>query len=404
MCLLSRRRIGILVLFLSYAVGVRAQDHEYTLGTNVTFSGGATNGFAGSAGQTQSQRYTYFYGMYPSISLKSAGPHTLLDTTYAYGLDHGGNVQNSNQQSHTGSLTFTTTLSPELKISITDAYHVTSDAFGFNAIQGIASNPVSPIVFYPIGSQIASRNNSFRMATNYRVSDRSSLSFTVSHLFQDYGGSYAAAPGALQKQQRFSGDLAYGYQTGKNEIWTLGYSAAYFNFTGFENAYTQTVHAGYSNQIGNGLTLDFGVGASEITSQGTAGSYVGFNSLVNLHKTFRNKDSLGLYYNQTSGDASGLGSISDTRRAGLSFNHSTRVVTMFADVSVFDTRGTLDNTYNTRAASAAASIGIPLGSEWSAQAGAQYQAYDHRSPFAFDQKRVYFTLHYTNPRLWKASK
>src|SRR5262249_7916041 len=143
-------------------------------------------------------------------------------------------------------------------------------------------------------------------------------------------------------------DMAYTYRSGKDESWTLGYTASYFNFTQFQNDYSQLVHAGYSNQIAPGLRLGFSAGISEITGQRAGGDYIGYNSESNLTKTFRTNDSLALYFTQASGDISGLGSISNTRRAGVSFNHVRNSFTFFSDVAVFDTQGKLDNPYQAR--------------------------------------------------------
>jgi hypothetical protein len=105
---------------------------------------------------------------------------------------------------------------------------------------------------------------------------------------------------------------------------------------------------------------------------------------------------LALYYTQSSGESSGLGSISDTRKAGFSMSRSGKTATAFIDISAFETRGRLDNTFSARGVAGTVSIGVPLTRTLSVAGGAQYQQYDHTSAFNFSQKRVFFSLRYGN--------
>jgi hypothetical protein len=398
-----------------YAGALYAQDRIYTLGTTLDLAGGGTNQVTGlAAAQPQSSSFFPFYGAYPSLTLKAAGAHTVLNADYAYGYNRFQSDPKYTDQSHSGALNFNWTLSPELKISLSDSFRSTSDYATFNAIRGIASDagPPSPIVFFPVASNVISRVNTAFILTNYKLDDRSSLSFNASHSLSDYSGTQnAAAAAALPNQQRFSGDFSYQYQTGKYESWSLGYTAAYFDVaqheaasSPYQNAYSQTIHLTYSNQLMPGLNVALGAGVSKVDSQGSAGGYTGYNSLANLRRTVGKTSSLSLHFTQNSGDTSGLGTISSTRSGGLSYSYATKVVTFFADASLFDTKGTLDNTYRARGGSATANVGFPLSKSWSVQTGAQYQRYTGLSSFNFTQKRVFLTLRYTNLAFWKAAR
>ena len=406
---LSRRFSLLLMPLCLYAGALCAQDRIYTLGTTLDLAGGGTNQ-AGAAAQPQSPSFFPFYGAYPSLTLKAAGAHTVLDSSYAYGYNRFESDPKYSDQSHTGALNFTWTLSPELKISLSDSFRSTADYATFNAIRGIASDagPPSPIVFFPVASHVISRGNTAFIRTDYKLDDRSSLSFNASHSLSDYlGTQYAALP----NQQRFSGDFSYQYQTGKYESWSLGYTAAYFDVakhqaasSPFHNAYSQSIYLSYSNQLMPGLNVELGAGVSKVDSQGPAGSYIGYNSSANLRRTVGKTSSLSLHFTQNSGDTSGLGTISSTRSGGLSYSYATKVVTFFADASLFDTKGTLDNPYSARGGSATANVGFPLSKSWSVQTGAQYQRYTGSSAFNFAQKRVFLTLRYTNLAFWKAAR
>jgi hypothetical protein len=179
----------------------------------------------------------------------------------------------------------------------------------------------------------------------------------------------------------------------------VGYTTDYFNFTKSVNAYTDAGHVGYSTQFQGGLSLDLTVGLSHVKSQGAAAGYLGYNTSATLQKTV-NANSLSLYYTQTSGDSSGLGTISDTSRGGLTWRHAARTAVLSLDSSVFDTRGTLGNSYNARGVAGALTVGVPISKTLSVQGGVQYQETAGTSGFGFSQKRVFFTLHYSEPNLW----
>jgi hypothetical protein len=388
-----------LALILTFAASAHAQ-RRYSLGTAVNLTSGGANTLNGFApGQTPNEPLFLFYGAFPSVTLVSTGAHSVLGTSYSYGFNRTRTSQNLNQQSHAASVNFSDTLSSAWKMDLSDSFMSSSNASTFNALRNVATAPTTTFVFSPVATQIVSRSNTANAVATYQYTDRSSLAFTMAHDFRDYGSGNGFSNGALLQQQRFSGDIAYNYKTARQESWTLGYSAAYFNFLQSENVYSQTVHAGYSNNIFRDFKLSFTAGISDIQSQGTGGGYVGYNSSASLEKKITNSYFL-LHYTQTSGEATGLGTVSDTRRAGFSFNHAGGRATEFVDISAFDTKGTLGNPYNLRAASATGSFGLVLAKDWSVQVGGVYQKYDTTSSFAFTQKSAFISLRYNNPTLW----
>ena len=92
------------------------------------------------------------------------------------------------------------------------------------------------------------------------------------------------------------------------------------------------------------------------------------------------------------------------RSGGLSWNRTGRNINVFVDMSTFESTGTLGNTLNTRGVQGAATIGIPLTRTVSVQGGGQYQKYDRTSLYAFDQRRVFVSLRYSNPTLLSFAK
>src|SRR5262249_39558895 len=126
-------------------------------------------------------------------------------------------------------------------------------------------------------------------------------------------------------------------------------------------------------------------------------------SLV-LQKAIKS-DRFSLYYSQNSGDASGLASISNTRRAGFAMDRLLgNKVNLYLDLSAIDTQGKIDNSYRLRGISAAANMGVRLNKVLSIHWGGQYQRYDQRSSVSPEQKRLFASLRVSAPELWKFSR
>jgi hypothetical protein len=112
-------------------------------------------------------------------------------------------------------------------------------------------------------------------------------------------------------------------------------------------------------------------------------------------------DTFSAYFRQDAGQPSGLGSLSDTRQVGVSVAHRVKTFSLFVDASVFDAQGILGNVLQTRGATGAASIGMPLTPTLSVIGGYQYQRYEQVAPFGFTQQRLFVTLRYSDPERWR---
>jgi hypothetical protein len=281
------------------------------------------------------------------------------------------------------------------KIRLTDAFQVTDDAATFN---GLRANTPSlenfNFIFSPVAIRLNTRTNGVNVSIDRTLSDRASMTFTGSHNLLEYGTGQTVS-GSLSNQQRIVGGVNYSRRTGPRDTWNAGYTFTYFDFANFQNSVTQAVSGGYGTRVRSDIALQLSVGVSQVQNRFSSQDYIGYNASANLQKTIQ-KNSLSLYYTQNSGESSGLGSISDTRRAGFSMARDGKTVTVFADVSAFETQARLDNTFSARGVAGTVSLGVPLTRTWSVAGGAQYQQYDHTSPYSFSQKRVFFSIRYSN--------
>jgi hypothetical protein len=399
--LLLRRGVFVFVgICLISAPTLFAQERRYIVGTSIDFVGGGANSLSNSS-VSVGQHMVFFYALYPSIRIDSTGGRSLLNAAYSFGLNRTETGENLHSSTHSASLRFSTPLSQKWTIGLSDAFDQTDDAATFNGIRGVT--PASEdfrFAFNPVASHVVSRSNSSSASAAYSLNDKSSLVFSGSHALRRYEG---LGQGGLSNQQYMSGSASYNRRTSKSETWSFGYSAAYSDFSSFENSFTHTGFVGYSAELGRDLLFHIELGGAQVHNLQSRDTYAGLNTSAALRKRLRD-DSFSLYYSQSAGGSSGLGSTSDTRTAGFSMSRKGRAASLFIDISAFDSRGRFDNQYGAKAVQGSASIGIPLTPRWSFQVGAQYQYYDKSSPYSLDQKRAFLSLRYNNPTLFRFAK
>jgi hypothetical protein len=405
---LSLKNHWLFIAILACTATLNAQQRKYIFGTSVSVTGGSTNAFSSFIRPEPSGQKPYFpfYGLYPAVTVTSEGTDA-LSFTYAFGWNQTRATTNLTSDSHRADVAYKRGFGSNWKTSFSDAVEVTSDAQTFNALRGaMPSDEDFRFLFYPVAVSRVSRVNSANALADYTISDKSSVSFGGLYAVRAYSSNPAQDQqlnAALSNQQRVSGSAIYRRRSSDHDEWSFGYTNAFGFFENFETTRSDTVYVGYSTQLGASRSVQITTGTSHVKSQGTSPAYFGYDTSVRFQQRFQ-ADSFSIYYAQDSGQPTGLGSVSDVRRTGFSWQRDARKFTASADASLFDARGSLGNTLNTRGSSAVGTIGIPLTRTLSLQAGAQYQRYGGTSQFAFSQERFFFILRYSDPNLWILSR
>src|SRR5262245_31611674 len=133
---LYRRPHYVLIFTLLFASTLTAQDRKYYLGTATEITGGATNRL-GQLNQATNQPLFFFYGFYPTIKLTGTGARSILDASYSFGLSRSASHTPLHSNSHAASLNFTTPVSQNWKIHLSDSFQLTDDASAFNGFRGV---------------------------------------------------------------------------------------------------------------------------------------------------------------------------------------------------------------------------------------------------------------------------
>lgn len=408
------RRAGIiwrLIVMLTLAVtAADGQERQYNIGPTVDVVSGSDshplNSLAGSTSASTSP--ASFFRLYPAISVVTSGGQSTLKASYALGLAGTRGDTDYNTLSHGATFAFSNPATSRWKLNLTESFLASSDAASFNGLRGTSQPPDQfQFLFNPVALRVSTRTNTAGIVTEHALNPRATLSLTGSHSLLNYG-SGASQSASLSDQQFVKGSINYTQKTSARDALSVGYTAGYSSFQKFGNSTSHTVHAGYSVDITSDVRLALTVGTSRVgslasvgslTSLGTPESYVGYNASVSMSKTKLN-DSFSVRYSQDTGQPTGLGSVSNTRLVGVSIGRRVGSISLFVDASVYDAQGSLGNTFQTRGASATASIGIPLTETLSINGGAQYLRSAEAAPLGFTQQRFFVTLRYDNPKLW----
>ena len=387
-------------LMAVFSPGIYAGQIKYNLGVDADVTGGVSGPeITGSTVSSTDYRYVAFYGTYPSLHFDARGERSTFVSSYAFGFDKYNSDPSREDRSHAASATFSTKFGPRWSLNLSDSFSMTSDISTFRLLGGVTTNPDQfQFVFTPVFVR-SNRSNTANLSVEHKFNERSSLSFSGSYSTLFYPGGPVIS-GVLSDQQRISESVTYTHG-GERNTWRVGYSGAQFIFTSFQNSRDHSGILGYSHKFSPVLSLRIDVGPSYLETLENVDTPFGMNASVSLDRTVH-KGSFSLALNQTSGDTSGLGSLSTYRRATIAMSHTFgRSTTVSADISGFDSQGLQLNSASARGVAAGGSIGVGIGRGWSMNFGGQYQHYEGYSNSGYDQNRIFMSLRYSKPDLWR---
>jgi hypothetical protein len=384
----------------TFLAGVSSAQIKYAVGANVDVTGGASGPDQQiRIFESSSKKYEGFYGTYPTLDLTAEGEHSSLVSSYAFGLSRTVAGPSRTTNSHAGSFKFSNSPQPKWKIDASDSFAKTSDITTFNLLRGDLSVPeqfrfaFNPVIANP------SISNTATLDVSHLFNRKSSLSFGGSHSLLSYSAG-SQFNGTLSDQQRFSANVSYTHNE-EHSGWSVGYAGTQLQFNNFQNSRTHAATFGYSHKFSPVLSLRLSAGPSYLETQESVKHQFGSNGSLSLQRKYRD-GSFSMNYSRASGDTSGLGSLSDTQQAGLSMNRQIgRKTTFYADATGVDTRGETVDAPSLRSVAASVSVGVEIAKMWSLNWGGQYQKNIGNTLFQFEQERVFVSLRFSNPGLWR---
>jgi hypothetical protein len=389
--------VRVIVFVLVSSATLNAQ-RKSTLGTTIDFLGGADDSPRTSSTLSQTKQMEPFFALLPSITLESLTERSSFNLNYGYGWQRTQGTQKFDSRTHTVSAGYTNHFSPRWRASINESFALTDDVQTFYALRGVLPTPEGlTYVFSPVALEQSSTSNSVGGALDYSVSQKSGLAFSAGYSLRDYPGS---GPG-LSDQQSANASVTYTRKTSEHTSWNFGYTGSFYAFSQFEDSTSNAGSVGMSTQFAKETSFAWSIGISQSKSRQSSRDFAGYLLSAGLQRTIKgNFFHLDVSQNNSS---TGLGGLSQTRQAGLGFSRSVgRKVNIFANGSFFDGQGILDNPFDTRGASATANVGFALSRKLSLQVGGQYQRYMEPVIYRFTQKRLFVSLRFTQPNLWRS--
>ena len=389
--------VRVIVVVLVFSATLNAQ-RKSTLGTTIDFLGGADDSPRTSSLLSQTQKMEPFFALYPAITLESLTERSSFNLTYAYGWQRTQGTQKFDSRTHTFNAGYTNHFSPRWQASINESFALTDDVQTFYALRGVLPTPEGlSYVFSPVALEQNSTSNSVGGGLNYSVSQKSNLAFSAGYTLRNYP---SLGPG-LSDQQNANASVTYTRKTSERTSWNFGYTGSLYTFSEFEDSTSNSGSIGMSSQFAKDTTFAWSIGISQSRSRQSSRDFAGYLVSAGLQRTIKGNS---FYLNVSQNNSpTGLGGLSQSRQASLGFSRSVgRKVNIFANGSYFDGEGILDNPFDTRGASATANVGFPLGRKLSLQVGGQYQRYMEPVIYRFTQKRLFVSLRFTEPNLWRS--
>lgn len=391
---------GIALLVMGWCLPADAQRVTQVDGTIDV--GGGMNDYPTDTPQGEVSHWEKFYNISPGAVVSSRTARSNLSLGYAFGWNYYGSELSRSSTSHMVSLGVQRQLSPRWNLQVGEYYNRTNDIYSFYALRGVAIEEDAIVVyFYPVTTNSSLGTNSLSVSFDHTLSPRSSLSFGGTHTIGFYGASESTLAG-LSDLQTISANAAYTRRLNERTSLSIGYNGSYFTFDKFSSAVSTAVTFGLTSVVAKDTTVNISAGPSRVTTLRGSGNNTTLAASASISKTIK-ENTVHASISNNNATTSGVGSISNTRSltAGISRNFGRRV-SVFGDFSAFDGSGVAGNPFRTRGTSAAANVGYTLVRNLSLQGGLQFQRYTQPSPYAFTQKRLFFSLRYSHPNLLRS--
>src|SRR5438094_6623041 len=151
MWILKISRMLLISLALLPGVETARAERKYTVGTQIDLVSGTTSRSIESGFDVTLKDRTFFYALYPSLKLMSTGDHSVLEVSYAFGLNRTNTGLNLDNGSHVASATYKASLNPRWRYTLAESFEMTSHFTTLNVLWGTMVTPEEyRFLFYPV--------------------------------------------------------------------------------------------------------------------------------------------------------------------------------------------------------------------------------------------------------------
>jgi hypothetical protein len=401
-------RCRILMVFIVASLITHAgwAQRKNTFGTQIDISGGASNQIGGGNYGTSylQMGMAPYYAVYPTLQLNSDGANSKFDASYTFGWErfHGDTILTT--MSHVGNANFSASLSKSVRLQLTDSFYNAPEYSTINLFKGITLTPEGfHYVFDPALQKRSSFNNNASAALDVDVGAASSLSFRGSSSYRHYEAD-ASFKGRLSDQLRTEGNFVYSRKLSAHHTWTIQYSAAENRYKDYGNTLTHHVGMGYSRDLSPSTRLSLEAGPSYVQSMKLQRNYTGYRASFSISHSIRSNN-FTLSYHHSSGESTGMGSVSDIDNAGLGFSRSFKQrISLNVNLSAYRGKGRMDNPYDSLGYHGTAALSFMLNHHWTLSFGGSYRKIEGSTYLNSAYERMYVSLRFATPQSRRATR
>ncbi len=389
-------RVSLLLFVLS--VPLHAQRTN-VLGTAIDMAGGVSNNpplILPQPGTTGGEA-SVLLGLFPMISLDSKGGSSSINATFAYGWNRFQTSTPVINHSQNASVTFAKRISRRWNMTASESFSRSSDANTFFALRGVEPEETT-LPFSPTAANVTAITNQAHISLDNQFNQKSTLSFSLDHSLRGYP---ATGPNSgLTDQHWIDVHVTYTRRISERTSWNAAYVYSFFDFVGFLDAKSNGGQFGLSTSLSKETVLSTTVGLSHVFSLDGSQTTTGYQVSGSIQRTM-GKNTFSFQLGQDSGRPNGIGSLSTNRQMSFGFNRNLgQKLSLFASASTFSSGGVLDNEFDSKGAGATANLGYAVSRKLSLQVGGQFQRYFEPSSYKFTQRRLFFSVRYSEPNFF----
>jgi hypothetical protein len=362
------------------------------------FTGGMSNQVGASG--VSLEEAAPFFGVYPSLNLRSVGQHSSLDLGYTFSAERFRmSSDNLTTTYHVATASFTAQLGSRTRFRLSDHFDTMPNYSTLNVMKGFIITPTGfQYAYEPQLYKTFSMSNSANIGFDVDLTSASFLSFEGSGSYRHYNDTVNNTN--FSDQLRTEGSFAYNHKHSTRTTWSVKYAYWQNDYKDFATARTHSASLGVSRVLSPGWTLNLAAGPAYVQSHDYT-SYVVDATISKTSKT--NRFDAG--YAHDAGDSTGIGGASDSNQGRLGFMQSLgQTTTLSFQASAFrqNQRGT--GAFDYWGASGSTALSQKLGKYFVASVGVSYTTTMSNGAENYTYKRAYVSIGYRLPELWTAEK
>lgn len=403
-------KISLLIMVLSAMVMIGSAERVNTIGVSAGIIASADDRpyLEGFTATTDADEYFFVGSFFPSISLNSRGPASMFTLSYGFGMNRVNSDLDLNTESHSVSLAWNAALGERATFQLSNNFRKSPDIDSFNLFRGIVETPEGYFLdFDTVAQQRNSYWNSTSAELGITTGQHSSIIFSGGVSFRNYED----LPDFQQQDQiRANAGIGYSHDMTERTSINTGYDFRYWEYYGgASSANSHNIGFGLNHRFSPTFSLDLSAGPSYVVF-GHGDEFfenkTGYNARARLVKRVE-KHLFGLDVSKRSAESFGVGGLARTWDAGLTYSREFERILVNASVRYFDTETLSERGYSPEGVYSMLSFGLKLTRNLMFELGGSYRKQNTDSSEGeslygdYDRKRVYVSIRFNFPELWR---